>query len=120
MDDAIQNIDNKLKRYFVIVILLVLFVWQGFTAYVLNQISLFFSNYEQHLTSTSLINILQPFIWLFMFLTLSVIYTIYKRKKFLVGNSLMFVAIIVIGTLFLGGVVAFYGYQPFIELGSTK
>ena len=99
-----------------IILLTVLLIWLCFTAYMAYGIS---ENVEKLNSEGDLggfIVLLQPFIWLFILLTLGLIIEVAKRKTFLVLNSILIVSIIFVGLMFLSIAVVVTGYAPIFKL----
>lgn len=103
-----------------LVLMTCLFIWQGILAYLVYEISRLFTDMETPSNMIVFIAWTQPFIWLFMFLTVLAIYDIIRRRNFLVLNTIALISIIAVANVFLQILVVLAGYAPIFELGNTS
>ena len=114
---------SGLKLYLAKAISLLILVgfltWQGAIAYFVHSVSSLLPDLRAPEHSTLFIVGMQPFMWMFMLLTVGLGIDFIRRRDFLVLNSILMVAIIAVATVFLHILALLAGYAPIIALGNS-
>ena len=101
-----------------VLILVILFAWQCLIAYLLHDIVNSFKEFEPANYKVEFMTFVQPYIWVFMILTLGIIFDVFKRSKFLILNSILIIAIIAVSNGTLSFFIVMEAYEPIMNLGS--
>jgi hypothetical protein len=96
-----------------------LLIWQGVLGYLVYGVSQLFTDFESPTNMIVFIVWTQPFIWLFMLLTVGAIVNVIRRRKFELLNSVLLVSIIAVSNIFLHILVVLSGYAPIFELSNA-
>ena len=119
MTERNQNSKLSIGKTITLVLMVGLLIWQGVLAYFVYGVSQLFTDLESPKNMTVFIAWTQPFIWLFMILTILAIFDVIKRNKFLVLNSAVLLSIIAVANIFLQLLVVLAGYAPIFELNNA-
>lgn len=119
MGEQATNRQPSIGKILTLTVMTGLLIWQGVLAYFVSEVSDLFVNLETPGNMIVFVVWTQPFIWLFMLLTVLAIYDIFRRNKFLVINTLTLISIIAVANIFLQILVLLVGYAPLFELGNA-
>jgi len=107
-------------QYIVCILLVFLCLWQGFMAWATYQFVDVFKSFDEETDLTTLLGLIQPLIWLLLLCTALIAFDIFRRKDFLLLNSLAILFALIIGTLFVQSFVNYSAYTSISEMSTAN
>ena len=95
-------------------------IWQGVLGWAANQFLSLFEGFDKESIAIVMLKISHPLIWLFMGLTLFLVYELFRRKEVLITNILLTSAIVTVSTILIQIHVLVASYTPTLEMGGTQ
>ena len=119
MEDRSIKSNFSIGKIIAIVLMVGLLIWQGMLSYFVYGVSRLFTDMETSNIMIVFITGTQPFIWIFMLLTVLAIYDVFARSKFLILNTFTLLSVVAVANVFLQILVVLAGYAPIFDLSKA-
>jgi len=115
---TVENQSGKwgIGKIITVCLLIIILAWELLISYLVHDMSRLFREFEPANYKIGFMESMQPVVWAMIILTLGMILDIARRQKFLILNSILVIAIIVMANSSLSLFLAMESYEPIFNM----